>query len=49
MLGFDRTLMGGTAILVGWVDPPEADNIIDWAQPNLPNIGLFVQTLVRLI
>jgi hypothetical protein len=35
-------------IFVGWVDPLEADNIIDWAQPNLPKIGLFVQTLVSV-
>jgi enoyl-CoA hydratase len=31
----------------GWVDPPEADNIIDWAQLNLPNIGLFVRALTK--
>jgi hypothetical protein len=29
-----------------WVDPPEADNIIGRAQPNLPKYGLFVQALI---
>jgi hypothetical protein len=27
-------------IFVGWVDPPEADNISDRAQPNLPETSI---------
>jgi hypothetical protein len=36
-------------LFVGWVDPPEADNITDGAQPNLPKIVLFAQAVISTL
>jgi hypothetical protein len=36
-------------VFVGWVDPPEADNIAVRAQPNLPKARLLAQALINFV